>query len=81
MDNNAATKFWIEGVTMATMEVFGTIGNLLAIAVLVSKKFQAAQSLRHLAILLAAFDTMVLITQFIYTCPAQWNDNFRKHYE
>ena len=82
MDNHTANvKFWIEGVTMPIMEVLGTFGNLLAIAVLVSKKFKAAQSLRVLAILLAVFDTLVLIMQFLFTFPGHWNDSYRDYYE
>ena len=82
MDNRTANvKFWIEGVAMPIMEVLGTFGNLLAIAVLVSKKFKAGQSMRVLAILLAVFDTLVLITQFIYTFPGHWSDSHRDNFE
>ena len=74
-------KFWVEGVTMPLLEALGTFGNLLAIAVLVSKEYRVARSLRHLAILLAAFDTLILICFFIFSCPGKWNSYYRCHFE
>ena len=83
--SNAASivnfKFWIEGVTNLTIGGFGIVGNLLAIAVLLSKKLKIVKSIRYLLILLSAFDTLLLINHLVITCPGNWSVHYREDYE
>ena len=82
--NNPASlrhQFWLEGVTMPLIGVVGILGNLLAIAVLLSKKLKVVKSIRHLLILLSVFDTLVLASNSIVTSLGHWCEYYKTNYE
>ena len=83
MANNTTdlAKFWIEGVTSPIILTLGIFGNSLAIAVLLSKKLETLQSIRHLFVQLAIFDTLILVIGAIVNCPGNWSPYYREHYE
>ena len=80
-DTTSTVKFWIEGVTNPIIGGLGILGNLTAIAVLLSKKIEIVQSIRHLLMVLATFDTLSIISYLIVTCPGNWSVYFRANYE
>ena len=74
-------KFWIKGVINLIVGVFGSLGNLLAIAVLLSPKMELVPSIRKLLIVLATFDTLYLSSYLVVTCPGNWSAYYRDNYE
>ena len=75
------SKFWIEGVTMPLVGSFGIFGNILAMVVLLSNKLQIVKSIRHLLVLLSAFDTLVIVSKLIVVWPGHWCEYYRTNYE
>jgi len=73
------SKLCIVGVIQPFLATFGTLGNLLAITVLCSKKLECVRSLRHLFIQLAIFDTLVIVVQAVIFCPGYWSEYYRNH--
>ena len=74
-------KFWIEGVAIPLVGTFGTIGNLLAISVLLSKRLQIGRSIQTLLIMLAIFDTISVISIVIWMSPGTWSHYYKTHIE
>ena len=80
-ENSNAEKFWFEGVITPLIGIPGVLGNLLAIAVLLSKKLVVVKSIRHLLVQLAVYDTIVLISHMAFICPGNWFAYYRENYE
>ena len=81
MLDNDTVRTWVEGVAIPLVGIPGVLGNLMAIAVMLSKKLMVIKSIRHLFIQLAVFDTLLLITHMIALCPGHWFEYYRKYYE
>ena len=75
------SKLWIEGVTIPIIGVCGIFGNLLALAVLLSKKLQIVGSIRNLLTLLTTFDTLLVSSHLFITWPGHWSDSIRSNFE
>ena len=73
-DADLAVQFFIEGVSIPVVGIFGFFGNLVAIKVLSSTELEMMKSIRHLLKLLAGFDAVFLAFTMTLFCPAAWSD-------
>ena len=61
----ALTNFWVEGVTVAIIAIWGVAGNTVACTVLTRRKMRNPFNL--LLVAMAAFDTVFLFGMFLET--------------
>ena len=75
------TRFWIEGVASPIGGVLGIFGNVVALAVLFSKKLDLVYSVRYLFIQLTICDLLVLVSGIFIICPGNWSEYYKCHLE
>ena len=74
-DNVYPIRLALEGILVAILANVGVIGNCVSLTILISKKLDLQPFLCRLLILLVAFDTIFLATDFFtYSLPLLSNN-------
>lgn len=58
-------RFLLEGIVVAVIALFGVMGNLMSVYILMWRKLDLQVFLRRLLVLLAVFDTLFLVSNFL----------------
>lgn len=75
---SSTVEFFIEGIFMSSLGLFGIFGNLISIKVLSSTELDMLPTFRHLLKMLAAFDATFLIFTLSLFCISSWSETYNE---